>query len=61
MFFILLAPSPFMKGRHTFFAVLEDSWDTVSHILARQRKGDTKMDDAYLIHEPVRILSITIK
>ncbi len=61
MFFILLAPTPLMHGKQTFFAVLEDDWRTVSHILARPRKGDSTSSDAFHLHEPVRILSVTIK
>ena len=61
MFFILLGPAAYMRGRHTFFALVEDGWETISSLLARPRKGNTNMDDAYLIHQPARILGVTIK
>lgn len=60
MFFITLGSFNFMKGKHTFFARIDQGWDVIGAMAHRNNSGKTGLGIPYLLKPPVRIERVKI-
>jgi cyclophilin family peptidyl-prolyl cis-trans isomerase len=61
IFFILLGPNEYMRGKQTFFARVTEGMEVVARLFRVPSTGETNEADAYTFLEPVRIRRITIR
>jgi len=61
LFFITLATSPHMAGKHTFYARVVDGLDVVGAINRAENYGNTGLKNMYMLVHPVEIHRIRIR
>lgn len=61
MFFITLGQPDFMKGLQTFYARVTDGQEVLAILQRQESRGATALPDAYMLVQPVSIVTIEIR